>query len=77
MNFSQLWGAIQVDLSKARNTLPPQAADHPTIRQYEEFIAHNELDLAWDRREDSAADYTVSRGFWLFLRGAANRDAVA
>jgi hypothetical protein len=39
----QLWASIEADLSRARGTLPHDAESHGAIREYEEYINHNEL----------------------------------
>jgi len=69
--FFELWRSIEVDLARARQTLPEVAAHHEAVRAYEEFIDHNELELACDALERYAEDYLVSREFWLALRDAA------
>ena len=61
--------------------LPKDVADHPAIRQYEEFLDHNELELACDMLESFGDKHTVTREFWVALRDAAAKmqlgDAVA
>jgi hypothetical protein len=71
MELRELWALIEADLSRARSTLPDIAANHNTIRQYQEFIEHNELQLACDMLETYAGDHPVSREFWQALRDAA------
>jgi hypothetical protein len=51
--------------------LPDAAASHEKIREYQEFIDHNELQLACEMLETSAADHAVSGEFWSALRDAA------
>jgi hypothetical protein len=65
----ELWALIESDLSRARSTLPNAARD-AAIRQYQEFIDHNELQLACDMLETYAKEHTVSGEFWLALRDA-------
>jgi hypothetical protein len=45
--------------------------DHAAISEYEEFLSHNELELACDMLESCAGNHTVSKEFWVALRDAA------
>ncbi len=73
MDLPQLWALTGGDLMRARSTLPGSAANHEAIQQYEEFLGHNELELACDMLEEYARDQPVSREVWLALRDAAAR----
>jgi hypothetical protein len=73
MELRKLWTAIEADLSRARGTLPNAVASHSAIREYEEFLDHNELELACDALETYAKTQAVSREFWLALRDAATK----
>ena len=44
-----------------------------TLREYQEFLAYNELELACDMLEVYAEEHPVSREFWLALRDAASK----
>jgi hypothetical protein len=46
MDICELWAQIRVDLDQARRTLLNDAANDKAISQYEEFLSHNELELA-------------------------------
>jgi hypothetical protein len=70
-DLSQLWASIEADLSRARGTLPHDAESHGAIREYEEYISHNELELACDALEAYAGCHPVNKEFWLLLRDAA------
>lgn len=70
-DFSNLWALIRADLLRARNLLPNSPDTLPSLRQYSEFLEHNELELACDALEESAKDRAVSSEFWLALRDAA------
>ena len=70
-DLPKLWALIKADLLRARNLLPNCYDDSPSLRQYYEFLEHNELELACDALEDSAKDRTVNSDFWLALRDAA------
>jgi hypothetical protein len=67
----ELWKRIEADLRRARGTLPPEAAEDPAVREYQDFLDHNELELACDLLEAYAEDHPVSREFWLALRDAS------
>ena len=71
MDLPKLWTQIRADLEQARNTLLNDAANDKTICQYEEFLGHNELELACDMLESYADGHTVNKEFWLALRDAA------
>jgi len=73
MDLPKLWAQIRADLERARNTLPNDAADEHAISQYEDFLVHNELELACDMLESYAATHAVSKEFWFALRDAAEK----
>jgi hypothetical protein len=73
MDHSKLWTLIRADLARARSTVPGVAASHSTIDQYQDFLDHNEFELACDMLEAYAEDHCVSRDFWLALRDAATK----
>jgi hypothetical protein len=73
-DLPKLWESIKADLRRARNLLPNCSEDqHSLSRYYEEFLEHNELELACDAFEDSAKGRAVSGEFWLALRDAAKK----
>jgi hypothetical protein len=67
----QLWKKIDADLRRARGTLPPEADADDAVREYQEYLEHNELELACDLLEVYAQEHPVSREFWLALRDAS------
>lgn len=71
MDLPKLWEQIRTDLQRAKSTLPSNATDHSAISQYEEFLSHNELELACDMLELYAESHTVGKEFWIALRDAA------
>jgi hypothetical protein len=73
MDLPKLWGLIRADLARARDSLPNHAASHKVIAQYQEFLNHNELELACDMLEAYAEDQEVRKEFWFSLRDAAAR----
>lgn len=66
-----LWTKIVAHLARARATLPNEAAASVAIREYQDFVDNNELELACDMLEQYAEEQAVSREFWLALRDAA------
>ena len=72
-DLPKLWMSIRADLHRACNLLPGSSEDSGSLRQYHEFVAHNELELACDALEESAKDRIVSSDFWLALRDAAQK----
>ena len=73
MSLPELWTLIRADLTRARNTLPDGAASHNAVVEYEEFLNHNERELACDMLEVYAQGQRVSKEFWLALGDAAAR----
>lgn len=71
MDLPNLWAQIRADLQQARRTLSKHAANDQAISQYNEFLTHNELELACDMLESYAVTHTVNKEFWLALRDAA------
>jgi hypothetical protein len=68
----ELWRKIEADLRRAQGTLPPVAEGGSMIREYQDFLDHNEFELACDMLEAHAEDHhPVSREFWLALRDAS------
>ena len=75
--FYKLWASIELDLTRARQTLPDVAGHHETVRAYQEFLDHNELELACDSLERYAEGHPVSQQFWSALRDAATKMGLA
>ena len=73
MNNWDLWKLIEADLERARRTLPAELASDRALVEYQEFLDHNELELACDVLEAYAEDHPVSREFWLALLAAAEK----
>jgi hypothetical protein len=71
MDLHSLWIQIASDLARARNTLPENAATHSAVKEYEDFLSHNELQLACEALEEYAKSEPVTMDFWLALRDAA------
>lgn len=49
------------------------ASTQAAICQYEEFLDHNELELACDALETGADGQLVGKVFWIALRDAARK----
>jgi uncharacterized protein YjcR len=77
MELPKLWALIEADLIRARKMLPSSAAGDPTIREFEGFMDHNELQLACDMLEHYGKHNLVSAEFWLALRDAATKMQLA
>jgi len=73
MNQHDLWAAIECDLTYARQMLLGDAAKNEAIERYQEFIEHNELELACDALESYANQNPVPVAFWIALRDAARK----
>jgi hypothetical protein len=73
MDLPKLWTLVGADLVRARSTLPDEAASNKVICMYQDFLDHNELELACDMLEDYSKDHQVCREFWLALHDAATK----
>lgn len=67
----ELWKQIGADLSRASDTLPPESNQNPRILAYQNFLNHNEMELACDMLEEYGEERPVSREFWLALQAAS------
>jgi histidinol-phosphate aminotransferase len=65
------WQTIDADLRRARRTLPPEADSNSLVLEFQDFLNHNELELACDMLEAYGDSHPVSREFWLALRDAS------
>jgi hypothetical protein len=77
MELPKLWSLIEADLTRARGLLPSSVAGDQAIREFEEFIDHNELELACDMLEHYGEHNLVSAEFWLALHDAATKMQLA
>jgi len=59
MDLPEQWAFIEADLERARSSLPQEAATSEPIRYYQEFLNHNELELACDMLEGKRLVKTV------------------
>jgi len=71
MDLRNQWALIRADLERAANTLPKNASGHEAVRQYREFLDHNELELACDTLEQYARENNAGKEFWCALGDAA------
>ncbi len=72
-DLPKLWALVKADLLRAWNLLPDSCNDSPILLRYQEFLEHNELELACDALENAAGDCSARRDFWLALRDAATK----
>ncbi len=72
--LQRLWQSIRSDLGKARSLLPLQEAEgEKGLRRYEEWLEHNELELAFDELETLGEGSRCPMEFWLSLHRAAEK----
>jgi hypothetical protein len=64
------WKTVNRLLSTASNELRPNRREGEDYEQFEEYLEHNELGLAWEKLAECAGD-TASRSFWLLMSEAA------
>lgn len=72
-DLAKLWVSIRADLNRAYNLLPGSSTESEGLRQYREFVEHNEFELACDALVASVEDRAVNSDFWLALRDAAQK----
>ena len=77
MDLPALWNLIRADLAVARATLPAEAASKRFVIDYQDYLDHNELELACDMLDAYADDHAVSPGFWKALASAAEKMGLA
>jgi len=70
------WEVTEVLLSRARGHLLPTLGDagkeqDPRLQQCDEYLAHNELELAMEVLADIGAEHQCRGGFWRDLERAA------
>src|SRR5262245_18731777 len=68
------WRTTQRHLEEARKQLPAQLAESGegwSLLQYAEWLAHNELELAFDELEGLGSENNCRREFWVEMHAAA------
>lgn len=67
------WKVTIAVLNEARSSLQESEEIEKFINEYEEFLEHNELELALDMLEEAGleARHKPSRDFWFNLKKAA------
>ncbi len=67
------WEITRLHLDAARKSLPRQREQpfDETISRYEEYLAHNELELAFEELEQIGTNQDCPRQFWQELLLAA------
>lgn len=72
-----LWAAIRLDLELAAGLVPPGAGDGPqNLATFQEWLDHNELELALEDLEALGDENEVPQEFWHLLREAAKKMAL-
>ncbi|HVS34468.1 MAG TPA: hypothetical protein VMS17_02735 [Gemmataceae bacterium] len=74
----QLWQAVRRDFDQARALLPSvPAEDDGSVARLDEWLDHNELELALDELEALGEDNAAPPDFWHALASAAERMSLA
>ncbi len=72
--LQSLWESISADLANARSLLPLELVEiDGNIEQYEEWLKHNELELAFDELVALGENNFCVTEFWLILSAAAHK----
>ena len=58
-------------LEKARKLIPDSPDISQVLQRYQEWIDHNELELALDELEDAVESINCPSEFWVAMREAA------
>lgn len=71
--FKEQWDTTILELNKARSLLDECKGIGKLIAKYEEYLKHNELEIALDMLEEAGleAQPKPSKQFWLNLKNAA------
>lgn len=73
MDLRDVWKLIKADLERAYSTLPAECVSDQAVIEYQDFLDHNELELACDMLEAYAEVHPVPREFWWALFDAAEK----
>ena len=74
MNLHKSWEITRLHLEKARNLLPSTLNESPeggSLAEYEDFLSHNELGLAFDELELIGLENPCPPEFWQEMLDAA------
>jgi hypothetical protein len=70
----RLWAAVRLDFDRARALLPcPPVEVEGSTARLDEWLDHNELELALDELESLGEDNSAPSAYWEHLRSAAER----
>jgi len=75
MNLRASWARAATHLREARSELPEApvpGTEGGTVESFEEYLDHNELELALDELEGLASTNPTTTHFWFSLRAAAS-----
>ncbi|MBY0397375.1 MAG: hypothetical protein K2X91_13050 [Thermoleophilia bacterium] len=69
-----LWAAVRRDFESARTMLPRRPSEREgSVSRLDEWLDHNELELALDELESLGEDNAVAPQYWQALAAAADR----
>ena len=74
MNLRESWDDTRRHLERARHLLPPSTkpdSDGGSLTEFEEFLSHNELGLAFDELEMIGRGNHCPAEFWREMLAAA------
>ncbi len=80
MNFEKSWAITRKHLEKARSFLPTypiQTDITESIEAYQDFIDHNEFELAMGQLEGLGEVHPCPKAFWKELKLAAQNMGLA
>jgi hypothetical protein len=63
--LSLVWASIEADLRRARSLLGEGSSNDSILRLFDEFLEHNELQLACDALSDYGEKHAAPGSFWL------------
>jgi hypothetical protein len=73
-DLKRSWRKTTKHLEAAKRQLPKNVADSQegwSLQQYEDYLSHNELELAFDELDGLGSENQVGAGFWKELQAAA------
>jgi hypothetical protein len=74
MNLNKSWEITRLHLEKARNLLPSsskESSEGGNLAEFEDFLSHNELGLAFDELELIGLENPCPPEFWQEMLVAA------
>lgn len=74
MNLQESWETTRLHLEKARHLIPHPlkgSSEGGGLAEFEDFLSHNELGLAFDELELIGVENPCPPGFWREMLAAA------